>query len=361
MLRSVELKKFTVFEDARVDFSPGINVFLGANATGKTHAMKLFYGLLRAWKNFESGEPGVQRRPSSQLGEVIKAKLAAVFRPDDGKVGRLVRRGRGKSKSSVDLMITGGRIGFTMSNQGNVNIVNRDSTDIPASIFLPAREVLSIYPGFLAAYQNRELAFDETYYDICLALSGSPLRGPRGEAASALWRPLGDHLRANVSLEGNTFYVSSEEDGIIEAHLVAEGFRKIASLMHLIANGSLMKNAILFWDEPEANLNPKLIKIVADFLLGLAVGGVQIVIATHDYLLTNELSLQAEYQTEEVQRAPIQFFSFYRAEDHSVGIQQGDTLADLRQNPIMEEFEALYNREQCLFQQEQPITIPGNT
>ena len=83
-------------------------------------------------------------------------------------------------------------------------------------------------------------------------------------------------------------------------------------------------------------------------------------IATHDYLLTNELSLQAEYQTEQAQRAPIRFFSFYRAEDHWVGIQQGDTLADLRQNPIMEEFEALYNREQCLFRQEQPTTIPGN-
>lgn len=361
MLRSVELKKFTVFEDARIDFSPGINVFLGANATGKTHAMKLVYSLLRAWKESESSEPGLQRKTNAQLGELIRAKLAAVFRPDDAKVGRLVRRGRGKSKSTVDLMITGGKINFTMSSQGNVNLVNRETGDVPACIFLPAREVLSIFPGFLKAYQDRELAFDETYYDICLALSGSPLRGPRGEAASALWKPLGDHLRANVSLERNTFYVSSEEDGIIEAHLVAEGFRKVASLMHLIANGSLMKNAILFWDEPEANLNPKLIKVVADFLLRLAVGGIQIVIATHDYLLTNELSLQAEYQTEQAQRGPIRFFSFYRAADHSVKIQQGDTLADLHQNPIMEEFEALYNREQRLFQQEQPIAIPGNT
>ena len=48
MLRSVELKKFTVFEDARVDFSPGINVFLGANATGKTHAMKLVLRLAQS-------------------------------------------------------------------------------------------------------------------------------------------------------------------------------------------------------------------------------------------------------------------------------------------------------------------------
>jgi len=248
-----------------------------------------------------------------------------------------------------------------MSTLETVKIEKREATDVSASIFLPAREVLSIYPGFLSAYKNRELAFDETYYDLCLALSGSPLRGPRGEAASALWKPLGDHLRANVSLEGNTFYVSSEEDGIIEAHLVAEGFRKIASLMHVIANGSLMKNAILFWDEPEANLNPKLIKIVVDFLLRLAVGGVQIVIVTHDYLLTNELSLQAEYQTEQAQSAPIRFFSFYRAEDHSVGIQHGDTLADLHQNAIMEEFEALYNREQRLFHQEQPITSSGTS
>ena len=354
MLTSVNFKKFTVFEDASIKFSPGINVFIGANETGKTHAMKLVYSMLRAWKDFESEEPGSSRKPSSHLAERIKAKLAAVFRPEGGRIGRLVRRARGRNKASLDLEITGGRFWFILSTLGGINIEKCESTGVPASIFLPAREVLSIYPGFLSAYENRELAFDETYYDLCLALSASPLRGPRGDAASTLWRPLGDNLKANVSLEKNGFYVTSKEHGIIEANLVAEGIRKIASLMHLLANGSLMKNAILFWDEPEANLNPKLIKLVADFLIKLAEGGVQIVVTTHDYLLTNELSLQAEYQTEPVKKSPIRFFSFYRNEDHSVGIQEGNTLADLSRNPIMEEFEALYNREQSLFQQASP-------
>ena len=351
MLRCIRFKKIAAFEDARIDFSPGINVLIGANATGKTHAMKLAYCLLRVSRELEGNGAG-GRRVGSQLAEMIKAKLASVFRPDQAKIGRLVRRAQGRRKASVELEMTGGSLTFTLSTLGAVVGERRGSEIAPPSIFLPAREMLSIYPGFLSAYQNRELAFDETYYDLCLALSASPLRGPKGEAASALWQPLREHLGASVSLERDGFYVSSSEDGILEAHLVAEGIRKVASLMHLIANGSLMKSAILFWDEPEANLNPRLIKVVADFLVTLAEGGVQIVVATHDYLLTNELSLLAEYETESVHRAPIRFFSFYRDEGHSVRIQHGDTLVDLTQNPIMEEFEALDNRERTLFQEE---------
>jgi hypothetical protein len=204
--------------------------------------------------------------------------------------------------------------------------------------------VLSIYPGFLAAYQNRELAFDETYYDLCLALSASPLRGPKGETASELLRPLGESLGVKVSLEGDHFYLLSKDDGRIEAHLAAEGFRKIATLMQLIANGSLTKDSVLFWDEPESGLNPRLIKVVADFLLRLAAHGVQVFIATHDYLLTNELSLNAEYRTPAADDAPIRFFAFNRGEKGGVEVQSGETLAELHQNPIMEEFEALYDR-----------------
>ena len=119
--------------------------------------------------------------------------------------------------------------------------------------------------------------------------------------------------------------------------------------MHLIANGSLIKNAILFWDEPEANLNPKLTKIVSDFLLRLAGGGIQVFVASHDYLLTNELSLNAEFATAAATNAPIRFFAFGRTAEGSVEVESGATLAELSKNPIMEEFEALYERERGLF------------
>jgi hypothetical protein len=349
MLKKIVLGKFTAFESTTLEFSRGVNVFLGANATGKTHAMKLAYSIIRSWRDLEKEGYQGARKSNAVLGDRLAAKLDAVFRPDDKKIGRLVRRSRGRKKSAVELELDGRSIEFSLTTLGNIDAKQVGTTEIPASILLPAREVLSIYPGFIAAYQNRELAFDETYYDLCLALSATPLRGPRGETASALWQPLGEHLHANVSFEKERFYLVSRDDGIIEAHLAAEGYRKIATVMHLIANGSLMKNAILFWDEPEANLNPKLTKIVSDFLLRLAGNGIQVFVASHDYLLTNELSLNAEYATEAANNAPIRFFAFGRTADGSVEVQAGATLAELRQNPIMEEFEALYERERGLF------------
>jgi predicted ATPase len=353
MLERLDLGKFTVFEHVSLEFSPGINVFIGANATGKTHLLKLAYSVIRAWTDLERQEsPMDGKKKSSALAEKISAKLTGVFRPEDGRVGRLVRRGRGRAKSTVKVNVDKASLTFTLSTLDKLELVPGfffSAKTIPTATFLPAREVLSIYPGFLSAYQNREISFDETYYDLCHALSGLPLRGPRGEAASALWEPLGQSLRAAVSLQGDYFYLTSPDDGVVEAHLAAEGFRKVASVMHLIANGSLTKNSILFWDEPEANLNPKLIKIVADFLLRLAGSGVQIFMATHDYLLTNELSLNAEYGTEAVRDAPIRFFGFSRANDNRVDVQSAATLAELTQNPIMEEFEKLYDRERLLF------------
>ena len=41
----------------------------------------------------------------------------------------------------------------------------------------------------------------------------------------------------------------------MEMPLVAEGWRKLAMLVRLIATGSLLDKGCLFWDEPESNLN----------------------------------------------------------------------------------------------------------
>ena len=72
----------------------------------------------------------------------------------------------------------------------------------------------------------------------------------------------------------------------MEADLVAEGYRKLTMVARLIANGSLDANSLLFWDEPEANLNPRLIRRLAPLLLDLAEAGVQVFIATHSLFLT---------------------------------------------------------------------------
>ena len=43
--RSLRLQNFTAFADATFEFVPGVNVLVGENGTGKTHALKALYGL----------------------------------------------------------------------------------------------------------------------------------------------------------------------------------------------------------------------------------------------------------------------------------------------------------------------------
>jgi hypothetical protein len=44
---SLTLGEFSVFRDAKFAFSPGLNVLIGANATGKSHVVKLLYSILK--------------------------------------------------------------------------------------------------------------------------------------------------------------------------------------------------------------------------------------------------------------------------------------------------------------------------
>ena len=73
-------------------------------------------------------------------------------------------------------------------------------------------------------------------------------------------------------------------NGEIEFTLLAEGLRKLGLIWLLIQNGTLGNDSVLFWDEPETNLNPKLYRTVIETLLTLQRNGVQIFLATHDYV-----------------------------------------------------------------------------
>jgi len=342
-IKKVGLWEFSAFKDVVFEPCAGLNVFLGTNSTGKSHAMKALYAPIKTMEQTDSTIP---------LDARMHEKIAKVFRPDEGYLGRLVHRRKGQGRGGIEIEGTSGDLRVTLFTRGKKNIEVRAATwkaEEP-TIFLPTREVLAMYEGFVAAYQDRELSFDETYYDACVALGRAVLRGPRSEQAWALIAPIEAALGGKVALQGSRFYLV-RKDGVMEAHLVAEGLRKIACLAHLVLNGSLTTNGILFWDEPEANLNPRLVSLVVDILLELGKHGVQIFVTTHDYLLAHKLSLISEYAKRP--DVPIRFFAFHREDEHGpVLVSPGSTLAELPDNPILDEFAKHYDFERRLFDED---------
>ena len=74
--------------------------------------------------------------------------------------------------------------------------------------------------------------------------------------------------------------------------LVAEGLRKFGMLARLIATGIILDNGYLFWDEPEANLNPRMVAKLAETIISLPnLHGVQVFIATHSLFLMRSFEM----------------------------------------------------------------------
>jgi len=342
-IKTMTISGLTAFEKATFEFVPGINVLLGANSTGKTHALKWLYGSVKALEvPDEDGELTSFR---------LMDKLQGVFLPERRRLSRLIRTGR--KEGEIAIVADAGHMVFSIEAESTTSLTGSDWEAGAPSVFLPSREALALYEGFIAAYTNRELSIDATYFDTCVALSASLLRGPKAEVARPFVESMERLLGGKVELVGERFYVTfNEAPGTrLEAHLVAEGLRKIASLLRLLQNGSIGPGGLLVWDEPEANLNPRLVAALVPILEALASAGVQIVLATHDYLLTQRLSLISEARSKE--RPPVKFFLLSRlGAGEPVEIAVGPTLADLPRTPMEEEFLRLYDDEVKAFREE---------
>lgn len=338
----LQLTDFTVFKQASFEFCPGINVLMGENGTGKSHVLKAMYAALRG-----AAEVADLERAASEIRPRDRyfVKIAMVFRPDSYQPHRLIRRGSDTVWTLQILGVSGDELEMRCRQQGPVYLSVASNLQSRPTLFVPPREVLAMYKGFVAAYEGRELDFDETYYDICKALGAAPLRGARAEAIRDLLAPLEKILGGKVLLKGDRFYIQ-QGDAETEAHLLAEGLRKIAGLAYLVANGSLTRDTVVFWDEPEASLNPRLVVQVVEFVRALARAGVQVFLASHDFLLLHRLSQPAEHALDSA--VPIRFFSLYRPKpDAPVEIETAATLADIEHNAILDEFARYYDDERA--------------
>lgn len=338
MLKKMSIKNLTVFSETELQFSSGLNVIIGENGCGKSHLLKVAYAVIAASAE-EARKPTVGDPTKSVLQKVWADKLVHVLRPES--LGRLARRKQGRERCELGFSFEQStldcRFGFATSNKSEVKI-----DDLPqawqakAPVFFPVRELLTLYPNFVAVYDNHYLEFDETYRDTCILLGALVLKGEEREKKIAtLLEPLEEVMGGKIVLDKNgRFYLQVPGQGNVEMPLVAEGWRKLGMLARLISTGSLLDKGYLFWDEPETNLNPKLIKLVAKAILDLCCQGIQVFAATHSLFLLREfeiLSHTAEYKN------VMQRYFALNPTDEGVRVEQGDSIDALQTLVLLDE------------------------
>ena len=325
MLQSLQIQNLTVFPEADLTFAPGLNVFVGENTTGKSHLLKAAYSVMATCAE-EGTKPNAGAPTKSLLHGRLADKLVGVFRPES--LGRLARRKQGRERCEIALRFedSGLDTAFSFATQSKTEVgLSQTPAAWPdkAPAYLPTRELLTLYPGFVALYDSHYVEFEETWRDTCLLLGKPPAKGKRESRAAELMKPLEEAMEGRVRLENNgRFYLDAYSGGKVEMPLVAEGVSKLAMLAQLIASGVLLEKGYLFWDEPEANLNPALQRTVATVLIGLARQGIQVFLATHSLFLLRELEIQATASP--LREGAQRYFALGRTAD-GVVVEQGDT------------------------------------
>ena len=338
MIEKFACKNFTTFDRINISFSPGINVIIGENGTGKTHLLKAAYALTGT---------GAIKGSGSAFEVALTDVLVKLFLPLEGKLPALRKWGEsGKAVLAADFS-AGRRLSAVFGDEAEYLSVMDDNfprhyTDAP--IFIPSRESLSFLAGFDALYERFDLPFDSTFRNLSLLLCTPALRSEKAEPfvrrmMEAIEKICGG--RFAFGSEGSVVFASGDER--YSANASAEGFLQFGVLYRLLENGSIRpgESGPLLWDLPETSLNPKLLKVLAWMLLELARNGQQIVLATHSYVLMKYLDLLRDGPKGDA----VRYHSLHRDEGGTVKLESVDNYNHLSANSIAETYLNLYDTE----------------
>jgi AAA15 family ATPase/GTPase len=317
MISKLTLENFSAFEEVVVNCSSQINIIVGENSCGKTQILKAAYLLGKASSLKSSG------MTDSKIQAQIKSSLLGLFKPRSRRLGGVVNRDAKKDCSLSIEDAYGSTNIIKIENDKSTETVNvlDEKFDLETGVFIPTKEVLTLLPALESKMVNekqlREL-FDETVVDLCLAFINNDTleekellnRDQRlGGVLKQLCKNIAGQYRykdkdhffvagnyQEYTDKPNEFWFKSITGSELSTTMTAEGYRKIGMIQQLILNGQINNSAksTLFWDEPESNLNPKLMKMVVKSLLEISRNGKQIFIATHDYALLKWFDLLAK-------------------------------------------------------------------
>lgn len=366
MIESLELKNFAKFTNLPIKFSSRINIVIGENGTGKTQLLKAAYVANAAL--------------SDELqGADLAKRFCRIYRPTGDALGKLVRHGTPVgAHAEIDAQFSAGQRLHARFTSASKTVALPEISAQPklgAPLFFPTKEVLSLLRGIKskdADPKTIESIFDSTYLDLCEKLMvKKPLKAedliesdPRfGSVYEKLVNTLEGRFSLTdlggsvlMSFDPGLYQIQRDKDQhdlntrmqakfiankgeSISANMAAEGIRKLGILQLLLQNHQLDpgRTGTLFWDEPETNMNPKLMKLLVEILLELSRNGQQIILATHDYVFLKWFDLLADKGKED----HVRYHALFRDSDGGIKVDSVDDYRAITPNAIADTFNDL--------------------
>lgn len=296
MIRKLVVEGLTVFPHrVAFDFVPGVNIIVGGNDSGKSHLMKLCYAISR-W-----GEKSLRREFPETWAEERRLVRCLLNTFGTRDLTALISRYAPVHETHVHASMQGEKaplgsaeLDFTFREEGEEGALS--ITTMPQrflqenALYLPPREVLSLFPCYLQVGKRYPDLLDAAGHDLCQALEGEPTHPP--EPMRRVLRLIALLLRGQMQRQGTRFVLRRGSGDMLDQNLVAEGFKRLGTISLLIANGSLRPGSTLYWDEPEMNINAAHLPLLCGIMLGLCEAGVQLILTTHSLFLLRELVIR---------------------------------------------------------------------
>lgn len=329
MIQDIQIKNLANIKELDFKNTGKINIIIGENDSGKTMSLKALYVMTKSIEEFNRG------KDQRTFKEVISDKIYWTFQVNN--IGDIVRKGS-KESATFHMTLDGKAIDAKLSSSASKS-VGSASTDSEGrsknSIFLPAKEVLSLFNVIKKSRLiDQEFGFDDTYLDLVIGLEKSAKQGNNFKDFSKGKKILQELIKGRIELS-NGEWIFHKGNMKIPIHSTAEGIKKIAILDKLLTNRTITPGSILFIDEPESVLHPKAIIEFLDILTLLAKQGVQIFMATHSFFVLKKMMLVAKQEKMDI---PVVSMN----EDSPVIYNLCDGMPD---NPIVDVSIDLYEEE----------------
>lgn len=307
-----------------------INLIIGPNQSGKTFLLDALFATM---KTIETVHRGKENRSDK---EILSDMLFWTFQTKS--IGAIVRK-RADSMH-FEIKVRNEEFAYSVGARSEKQAKVEKNTFAPRSsntVFIPAKEVLSIKDIILEAKDEKRFGFEEPYSDLARVVSRIPTRGKNRKDLSDARKQVEDMVNGHLEFdkEKNEWLFRGNDRRTYELSALSEGVKRLSVLYLLLGNHYIDSNSIIIIDELEANLHPSLIEGLLNMIVDLSKNGIQFFISSHSYFVIKRLYIIAHAQDMAV---PVLSF------DNGV-CSISDLRDEMPKNPIIDESIKLYRDE----------------